>query len=100
LIIIEFEKEAEEEIDKIYFWYELQKSDLGIDFINHLNTELNFLKDFPKASQLIYKQLGRHLMKKFPYNIYYFYNEDLSVIKIMSVLHESRNPNIWKDRIN
>ena len=99
-MIITFDVKCEREIDDIFLWYELQKSDLGLEFIFNLNNELNFIREHPKASNKIYKNLRRHILKKFPYNIYYYFSENKSEIKILALLHESRNQSILKERMN
>ncbi len=96
---IEFEEEAEFEIDETHNWYEFQKTGLGKVFIAYLNTELEFIKEFPQASGYIYKTLRKHVLKKYPYNIYYFYSEKDSLINVIGLIHHSRNPKVWKKRI-
>lgn len=99
-INFEFTKNAFADLVEAIDWYQSQKTNLGSEFAANLYNELQFIMEFPKSSRKINKNLRRRVVKKFPFNIYYFYFDEDLLIEVIGVLHESRNPNIWKERIN
>ncbi|MDQ3020376.1 MAG: type II toxin-antitoxin system RelE/ParE family toxin [Bacteroidota bacterium] len=100
VIKFEFTKDAFADLVESIDWYESQQSNLGIELAANLYFELQFILEFPKSSRKINNELRRKVMKKFPFNIYYSYYEENFLIEVIGILHESRNPNIWKERIN
>jgi len=72
----EFTKSAFIDLVESIDWYQSQKTNLGNEFATNLYYELQFILDFPKSSRKINKELRRKVMKKFPFNIYYFYYEE------------------------
>ena len=92
-------EEAESDIDDAFIWYELQKKKLGDSFIRSLNSAFRQIKRNPYLYPLVYVDVRKHLINKFPYCVYYYFDESDNTLKIISVLHNSRNPNIWKHRV-
>jgi plasmid stabilization system protein ParE len=92
-------EEAEFDIDDAYIWYELQKKDLGAAFIKNINSGFNKIKRNPYLYPIIHLSVRKHLIKKFPFCVYYFIDDSDNTIKIVAVVHNSRNPNIWKFRV-
>ncbi|MBE2216911.1 MAG: type II toxin-antitoxin system RelE/ParE family toxin [Ignavibacteria bacterium] len=92
-------EEAESDIDDAYTWYELQKKTLGDSFIRSLSSAFQKIKRNPHLYPLVYLDIRKHLIRKFPYCVYFFVDETDYSIRVVSVLHNSRNPNIWKHRI-
>ena len=88
---------AEEDIQTGNSWYELQQSELGIEFVEAIEKTIKNLQPNPRQFALIYKGIRRAVVKRFPFGIYYFIKDDL--INIFAVVHFSRNPIIWKKRI-
>jgi plasmid stabilization system protein ParE len=89
--------DAERDIDSTFVWYEIQKVGLGLDFIVSLNTGINRIKRNPFQYPVVFKEIRRHLLTKFPYCIYYF-TEKEKTVKAIAVLHTGRNPQVWKRR--
>lgn len=100
VIRFEFTKNAFADLVESIDWYGSHKSNLGNEFAENLHYELQFVLEFPKSSKKINKNLRRKVMKKFPYNIYYFYYEENLLIEVIGVLHESRNPKTLEERFN
>jgi plasmid stabilization system protein ParE len=57
---------------------------------------LNLITNMPRVHPVIYKNVRRAVVKRFPYVVYYEVETDRIVI--ISVFHSSRNPSIWKAR--
>jgi plasmid stabilization system protein ParE len=39
-------------------------------------------------------------MKKHPYNVYYWVDDSDKTVNIFAILHQKRNPEAWKERVN
>jgi plasmid stabilization system protein ParE len=44
-------------------------------------------------------QIRRYLLKQFPYSIYYRWESDQDRVSIYAVMHFSRRPSHWRDRL-
>ena len=91
--------DAESDIDDAYIWYELQKKNLGNSFIRSVSSSFRKIKRNPYLYPQIYLDVRKHLISKFPYCIYFYVDVSDNSLKVISVLHNSRNPNIWKFRV-
>ena len=92
-------EEAENELDESFIWYETQKIGLGAEFISHIEKSFEFIKNNPHASQKKRKNVYRHVMKKFPFGIYYSIDQKQIQIKIIGILHFKRKPTVWRKRL-
>ena len=92
-------EEAENELDESFIWYETQKIGLGDEFISHIEKSFEFIKNNPQASQKKRKNVYRHVMKRFPFGIYYSIDQKQSQIQILGILHFKRKPNVWRKRL-
>ena len=95
--IISFSPEARNEILKAYLWYRGEQPGLEKNFREHLRIKIEAIKQNPKSSSFVYKNIRSSRMKIFPYNVIYRVL-DLN-IQIIAVFHHSRNPKEWKRRI-
>lgn len=92
-----FRFEAELDLEETAKWYEKQKQNLGIDFLDEVEKKAKLIESNPFLFEKVYKSLHRVVIERFPFNIFYFV-EDNSVI-IIAVVHGSRHPKKWKKRI-
>jgi plasmid stabilization system protein ParE len=44
-------------------------------------------------------QIRRYLLKQFPYSIYYRWEPDRDRVSIYAVMHFSRRPDYWRERL-
>ena len=89
-------KEAEEDIKSAYEWYEEQRINLGIAFVDEIESKLQEIEEHPDSYMEIMGNVRRALCHKFPYSIYFIHkNKDIVVI---AVLHQRRNPAVWQAR--
>jgi toxin ParE1/3/4 len=44
-------------------------------------------------------QIRRYLLTRFPYSIYYRWNADNDRVSIYALMHTSRRPGYWRDRL-
>jgi plasmid stabilization system protein ParE len=90
--------EAELDIQDAFEWYEAQTSGLGSEFVRAVDTCLSGIGRNPLAYPIIYKQVRRALIRRFPYGILYIFDQD--VITVIACFHGKRDPKLWKDRIS
>jgi hypothetical protein len=78
-------------------WYNSQQNKLGDEFISEIENKILVIQSNPYLFSIIKKDIRKALLKRFPFGIYYFLEGD--VINIFAVIHFSRNPKIWKQRL-
>jgi plasmid stabilization system protein ParE len=88
--------EAESDILDASKWYQEQLDGLGLDFLSILNETFQYLAENPNMFPIVYKDLYRVLLRRFPFAVFYKI-EDHFVI-VIAVFHASRNPHQWKTR--
>lgn len=89
--------QAESEIADAFFWYETQDEGLGNEFLRAVDVCLSAIQRHPMSYPLIYKQIRRALVRKFPYGIFYLIERDRIVI--VACFHVRRDPKQWLRRV-
>jgi hypothetical protein len=69
--VLEFRPEIREELDDVYNWYENQQLELGEDFLNCIDNMLDLIRQMPESYPVVYRDVRRAVVKRFPYAIYY-----------------------------
>jgi len=86
------------DLKEINNWYRKIDKKLLDNFLKEFRYKIDFIKENPLSCELKYDNNRIVFLKKFPFGIHYFYNEQGNLIEIYSVFHTSRNPEQWKDR--
>jgi plasmid stabilization system protein ParE len=86
--IIEITPEAHQEIAIVKQWYDEQQLGLGEDFVSTVKLHIDSLKSGIVEYKFVFDDVGRSLVKRFPYVVYYKRIETTKTVKIMAVLHE------------
>lgn len=94
---IEFIYEAKLDVKDTYDWYENKVIGLGDRFVSSLNRSVNLIKSNPFQYQTQFGEIRKALLNHFPYQIIYIV-ESKKII-ILGVIHSSRDPIIWENRI-
>lgn len=89
-------REAEADISEAFQYYESCRPNLGSDFLLCIEGSLSRIQKNPEQYKVVYKQIHRALVNRFPYGIYYTVLGDDVVV--LAVLHARRNPEYWKSR--
>ena len=89
--------EASHETDEAVTWYESKEPGLGLRFLHDLDVLYASIARRPEIHQPVRSGFRRALMRKFPYAVFFEFNEDLVVVH--SVFHCSRNPAVWQNRL-
>ena len=90
--------EAETDLDDAAVWYQTQLAGLGYEFLDEIKKTLQVMADNPEIFQVIYKDVHRAVVQRFPFVIYYQVEEE--TIVVLAIIHASRNPHDWKKRLN
>lgn len=72
-------------------YYEAKQTDLGEYFYSQLSEHIELLEKNP-FFQIRYKDYHGLPIKKFPFIIFYFIDESLKVVNILSVFNTSMSP--------
>ena len=88
--------EARSEISDARRWYERQCEGLGQDFINILDSCFTSIQQNPKMYSIVYRNIRRAHLRRFPYGVFYFLDKE--TIVVLAVFHASRNPQQWRKR--
>lgn len=94
--MLSLRKEAEQDLQSAYEWYESQRENLGREFVAEVESKFTAIEFNPDQFRLIGKDLRRAVCKRFPYSIYFLVSEE--VISVIGVLHQRRNPATWQRR--
>ncbi len=89
--------EAENDIENAALWYESQLNGLGIDFLDVVSDSFDKMKRQPFAYPVVHRNTHRLLINRFPFAI--FFRVEESVIVVIAVMHGSRDPSRWKERL-
>ncbi|MGK7924133.1 MAG: type II toxin-antitoxin system RelE/ParE family toxin [Spirulina sp.] len=92
-----FHPEALTEYARAVEFYAEQNKDLAQEFINSVESAIFKVIEFPLRWPIIEDPVRRCLTRKFPYGILYAVEEDY--ILIVAVMHGSRKPKYWQERI-
>ena len=87
---------AEAEISEAFQWYEDKSIGLGSEFMRAVDASLSAIQRFPTSYAVVYKEIRRAVLRRFPYSLYYLYEND--IIVIIACFHGSRDPRHWQDR--
>jgi toxin ParE2 len=96
-LILKILTEASQDVKEITIWYRNISRALSLRFVSQLYDGFSQITSFPDAEFNIAPRIKRYRLKKFPYLIF-FYKEGGEVI-VFAVIHEKRNPKVWKKRI-
>jgi plasmid stabilization system protein ParE len=94
---LEFHPDVSVDIKESYNWYEEQSIGLGEELLDEIESSYQAIVDFPKAWAPFPYGFKRYLLSRFPYSI--IYKIDGKVIYIISIMHNSREPNFWLERL-
>lgn len=94
---VEFSDEAEVDFDKQYEYYFEDNLKVADTFFQRISVSLEKIKQNPYSYPIVYRDIRKYVVKKFPFVIYYQIVDH--VIRVIAVFHTSRNPEIWNDRV-
>jgi len=90
--------DARDDIQNTTAFLNEQRPQLGNQVFISVAEVIDVLRTNPLIFQKKYQEIRQAPLKKFSYLIHYIVDENEKVVIILSVLHSSRNPQIWKGR--
>lgn len=91
-----FRPEVREELNEAYYWYESQKRGLGDEFLDCVNEMLNRICLMPESYAIVYRDVRRAVVRRFPYAVYYRIVS--SRVIVTAIFHSRRDPKSWQAR--
>ncbi|MBG1269497.1 type II toxin-antitoxin system RelE/ParE family toxin [Nostoc sp. WHI] len=88
---------AELDIIEACDWYEEREFGLGVEFLRCIDACLNLIQRHPSTYQIVYETYRRATIRRFPYVIFYEFNEQETII--YAVFHCSQDPEKWRSRL-
>lgn len=79
-------------------WYNKAQPNLGIKFYRQVQSVLKVIRKNPSAFAIRYKNFHTANVKKFPFMVHYFVENERGLIVVTSILHTSRDPKLWDKR--
>jgi len=92
-----FHPEALQEYEESALYYKKISRELAISFIDSVEKGIEKILENSRAWPIIDEDVRRHLIKRFPFGIYYTIERDY--ILILAVMHMNRKPGYWKNRL-
>jgi toxin ParE1/3/4 len=87
---------AEHDIQSAFEWYESQRPGLGEEFLAAVREKLETVRSFPESTPVIYRDVRRAVVSRFPYLIFYVVRP--TRVAVLAILHHARNPAVWPRR--
>ena len=95
-----FSKDADIDTEEVMDWYENICPKLGSDFYDEVLAKVeNIVTKYPKIARIVYKNARKLSLNRFPYNLIYIIDETKKEIRILAIVHDKRDPRVWKNRI-
>ena len=92
-------EEAEQDVAEGYSYYERQRVGLGEDFLARVDACIQGILRAPKVGACFLGDYRRALVRKFPYAVYYVYDDANDRVMVYCVFHTSRDPNKLRERL-
>ena len=94
--VLSFRREVYDDVQKGYLWYESRRFGLGEDFLLMLEESYARIVSNPQHYPIIYQNVRRKLIRRFPYSIFFIQHTDKIIV--LAVLHTRQSPKIWQKR--
>ena len=98
MIRIVLSPEAEADALDAFRFYEARRDGLGERFRDHLGLALARLQLNPEEAPVVYRNLRRKLVQRFPFMV--LYQILPGILYVVAVMHAKQDPAIWKRRAN
>ncbi|MEA3352707.1 MAG: type II toxin-antitoxin system RelE/ParE family toxin [Campylobacterota bacterium] len=95
---LSFHPDIVSDIKGSYEWYEEKLQGLGDSYLDELEDGYTAIQNFPETWATFQYGFKRYILNRFPFSIIYKSTE--KEIFIIAVMHNSRRPNYWLDRIS
>ena len=95
---IHFHPDVESDIKGSFSWYEDELEGLGLQFISELEQGFDAISFTPATWVTFEHDFRRYILARFPFSV--VYKEEENEVYVVAVMHNSRNPEYWKERMS
>jgi hypothetical protein len=95
---VQIVQEALTDIEEISDWYNDLQTGLGKKFQHITIKQINSLNKNPQIFAIRYNEIRCMLVKKFPYMVHFFINDEAGTVEVLAVIGTARNPKIWEEK--
>ena len=92
-----FEPEVANDVDRAYAWYEHERPGLGEELLAEVQTALDQIQESPQLHAVVYRDVRRALVRRFPYAVYY--RIEPKRLAVIALYHAKRDPTRWRSRV-
>jgi len=92
-------RDAEADVAGAYQWYEEQSLGLGLEFLSCVETALLSIERAPLMYPVVHETYRRALVRRFPYGIFYEFDQEHDECVVYAVFHCSQDPDKWRSRL-
>jgi hypothetical protein len=78
-------------------WYENEATGLGRRFLAAVDAEVQRMSANPQQFPIVYKNIRRALLRRFPYALMFIIEAD-GTLTVIACFHGSRDPARWQER--
>ncbi len=82
---------AEADIAAAFEWYEQRVAGLGVDFVRGVDITISLVHRSPQLFRKRHTEHRLAMTPRFPYAVYFIWDETVGLISIRRVLHFSQN---------
>ena len=86
---LRYRAEARRDVSEAYHWYETQSPGLGGGLRVALRRVEELIKEYPEAFPVVYADVRRALLRRYPYAVYYRRCDEMTW-EILACLHMRR----------
>lgn len=83
------------DIREISAWYNEQQPKLGTRFLKAAIREINLLERNPQIYAIRYRKIRCVLVRKFPYMVHFYIDENNDTVEVLAVINTYQNPEKW-----
>lgn len=94
---VRFRREAEADVRDARAWYRERGLELGEEFLRSLDACLASIQRLPESHPVVYRDIRRALLSRFPYGVFYIREGD--TITVLACFHAKRDPTTWQERV-
>jgi plasmid stabilization system protein ParE len=94
----QFHPDALEEYREAALWYSNRERELALRFTNAIEETVRRIVENPERWRVVEEDVRRCLTRIFPFAILYTIEPDF--ILIVAVMHWSREPGYWRERLD
>jgi len=91
---------AEDDVSEAYAYYERQRLGLGEDFLEGVDFCIESVLRASKGRSFFHLDYRRALVRKFPYAVFYTFDEDKNQVTVYCIFHASRDPKKLIERLS